>query len=211
MRLTIFGSTGGTGRQLVSQALAAGHHVVAVARRPQALPVSHDRLVVVRADVLDAASLDQTLTGADAVVSAIGIGYSRAATEVYSTGMANIIAAMWRASVRRLLCVSTIGLVIPPDGPLIQRLVFRHVLHNLLKRPYADMFRMEHAIQRSGLDWTIVRAARLTNGRHTGRYRTAVNATLRGAWSISRADLAGYLLGHLDDGYVKEATVEIAY
>lgn len=211
MRLTIFGSTGGTGRQLVTQALAAGHRVVAVARRPEALAAEHDRLEVVRADVLDAASLDKTVAGADAVVSALGIGYSRKATEVYSTGTANVIAAMRHASVRRLLCVSTIGLVIPPDGPVLQRLVFRYVLHNILKKPYTDMFRMEHAVQRSELNWTIVRAARLTNGRHTGRYRTAVNATLRGSWSISRADLADYLLAHLGEGRADRATVEIGY
>jgi len=212
VKLTIFGSTGGTGRQLVTQALAAGHHVVAVARRPEAVTTTHERLRVVRGDALDPSSIEKAVTDADAVVSALGIGYRRTATQVYSVGTMNVMAAMRKgnAAGRRLLCVSTIGLVIPADGPVLQRLIFRQVLHRLLRKPYEDMSRMEHAVRRSGLDWTIVRAARLTNGPHTGRYRVAVNQGLPGSWSISRANLADYLLAHLGDRTSYQATVEVA-
>jgi putative NADH-flavin reductase len=211
VHLTIFGSTGGTGQRLIAQALAAGHQVTAVARRPEAVTVRHDRLSVVRADVLEPGSLPPAVAAADAVVSALGIGYRRHATVVYSAGTANILAAMAGAGVRRVVCVSTSGLVIPAGGPLLHRLLLRHVLHRLLCKPYEDMSRMEGLVRRSAADWTIVRAARLTNGSPTGRFRTATGAALPGAWSISRSDLASYLLDRVTDPSCHRSTLEIAY
>jgi putative NADH-flavin reductase len=165
----------------------------------------------VAADVLDAPSLDKAVADADAVVSALGIGYRRHATTVYSAGTANVMAAMARAGVRRLVCVSTAGLTVPSTGPLLHRLLLRHVLHRLLRKPYADMSQMEELVAGSDTDWTIVRAARLTNGQPSGRYRTSAGSHLPGAWSISRADLASYLLSCAEDGRNLRTTVEVAY
>lgn len=211
MRLAIFGSTGGTGRRLTEQALASGHHVIAVARRPETVTVRHDRLRVVPGDVLAPASLDPAFDAADAVISALGIGYRRHVTTVYSAGTANVLAAMARAGVRRLVCVSTAGLTLSGDSSLLHRMVLQHILHRLLRNPYADMSRMEELVRASEADWTIVRAARLTNGPLTGRYRTRAGANLPGAWSISRADLASYLLTQVEDRAGVRDTVEIAY
>ena len=65
MRLTIFGASGRTGRQLLTQALAAGHTVTAVARDPARLPLRHQRLKVLVADVLDPAAITPAVAGAD--------------------------------------------------------------------------------------------------------------------------------------------------
>jgi uncharacterized protein YbjT (DUF2867 family) len=81
----------------------------------------------------------------------------------------------------------------------------------LLRKPYEDMSLMEELVRASAADWTIVRAARLTNGPLTGRYRTRAGANLPGAWSISRADLASYLLSQVEDAVAARETVEIAY
>jgi hypothetical protein len=85
------------------------------------------------------------------------------------------------------------------------------VLHRILAKPYADMALMEAAVRASDLDWTLVRAARLTNGAVTGRYRTAVDEKLRRCWSISRADVAHYCLTHAEDTDTFRHIVEIAY
>ncbi|HEY7432621.1 MAG TPA: NAD(P)H-binding protein [Streptosporangiaceae bacterium] len=211
VRLTIIGSTGGTGQRLTEQALSSGHHVIAVARRPEAVTARHDRLRVVGADVLARSSLTPAVEAADAVISALGIGYRRHATTVYSAGTENVLAAMADAGVRRLVCVSTAGLTLSGDSSLLHRLVLRHVLHRLLRKPYEDMSLMEELVRASAADWTIVRAARLTNGPLTGRYRTRAGANLPGAWSISRADLASYLLSQVEDAVAARETVEIAY
>ena len=85
------------------------------------------------------------------------------------------------------------------------------MLHPLLRKPYADMAAMERLVRQSATDWTIVRAARLTDGAATGRFRVAVDAKLPGCWSISRADLSEYLLDLLDDHSSFGRTMEIAY
>jgi putative NADH-flavin reductase len=58
---------------------------------------------VVRADVTDAAAVDTAVAGGDAVLSALGVSYTRKPVTVYSAGTASIIAAMENHGVRRLV------------------------------------------------------------------------------------------------------------
>jgi putative NADH-flavin reductase len=208
MRVTVFGATGGTGRSVISQALDAGDKVTVLARTPDALAEFGDRIAVVGGDVLDRGVVARAVDGAEVVISALGIGMHRHATTVYSRGTANIVDAMRDAKARRLLVVSTSSLELP--SRFAERAVAM-VLHRILAAPYADMAIMEDTVRASALDWTLVRAARLTNGAVTGRYRTAVDAKLRGCWSISRADVAHYCLTHAADTRTFGHTVEIAY
>lgn len=211
MQLAVFGATGGTGMQVVRQALDRGHQVVALARRPAAIGIDHPRLRVIAGDVLIPGAAEAVVDGADAVVSALGIGYRRHHTTVYSDGTANVLAAMKIAGVRRLLVVSTSSLHLPERSQIVEWLVTRFLLHPMLRRPYADMTRMEQRVRSSDVDWTLVRAARLTNGPAAGTYRTASHSDkLPGCWSISRADLAGYLLDQILDNGSHGDIVEIA-
>jgi putative NADH-flavin reductase len=211
MRLVVFGATGGTGRLVVEQALAAGHEVTAVARRPFAFAARHERLEVVRGDVLEPSTIERAVAGRDAVVSALGAA-DRAPTAVYSEGTGNIARAMRDRGVRRLTCISSGGLEADhPYVPFLQRLVTKLVVHRLYKNGFADMARMEDELERGGLDWTVVRAPMLTDGPRTGRYRVAANDYLRRPGRISRADLADYVLAHLDDPASYRARVEISY
>lgn len=211
MRLAVFGATGGTGQQVIRQALEAGHEVTALARRPEALPISDDRLRVVAGDVLDPASAAGPVAEADAVVSTLGIGYSRKPTVVYSLGTSNIMDAMRAARVRRLVCLSTAGMDSSPGASLLVHALHALVLRRLLRHPYADMLEMERRLADSDLDWTVVRAARLTNGPRRGNYRTAVRRSAGRGLSISRADLAACLLRCTGDSSVHRCWLEIAY
>jgi putative NADH-flavin reductase len=211
MRLTVFGPTGGTGRSLIAQALDAGDKVTVLVRNPDALSEFGDRIGVVAGDVLDPGTVRKAVDGAEVVISALGIGMHRHATTVYSQGTANIIAAMKDERIRRLLVVSTASLEIPAPRQFVEWAVAKFLLHNILAKPYADMAFMERYVRESGLDWTLVRAARLTKGPLTGRYRTSVDAKLRGCWSISRADVAHHCLAQAANAETFGRTVEIAY
>jgi putative NADH-flavin reductase len=112
------------------------------------------------------------------------------------------------AGVRRLICISASGL---DPGPLLQRLIAKPLLWWAFKSSYTDLVRMESKVSSSPLDWTILRPPRLTNGSRTGKVRSAVNRHLANAYSISRADLADYILTHLDDPVLYRALVEMAY
>lgn len=210
MRVAVFGSTGGTGLSAIEQAIEVGDKVTALARRPEALARFGDKINVVGGDVLDPAAVARAVAGAEVVISALGIGMHRHATTVYSQGTANIVSAMRTEGTRRLLVVSTSSLTPPPVKSFFEWLTAR-ILHRILAAPYADMALMESGVRDSGVDWTLVRAARLTKGPVTGVYRTAVDAKLRGCWSISRADVAHYCLTHAADSTVFGRTVEIAY
>ncbi|WP_020667152.1 NAD(P)-dependent oxidoreductase [Amycolatopsis nigrescens] len=211
MRLAVFGATGGTGRELTRQALDRNHEVVVLARNPDAVEQRHPGLRVEQGDVLDPETVDKVVDGADAVLSALGIGYRRHATTVYSVGMANILGSMDRSGVRRLLVVSTSSVQVPPKSHLGEWIVGRLILHQVLRKPYADMMEMERRIRAADCDWSLVRAARLTKGPLTGNYRTAVDTKLRGCWSISRADVAHYMLDQLTAPETHRATIELAY
>ena len=209
MKLTIFGASGATGTTLVQQALAAGQEVTAVVRDPARLAIpAHPRLEVVTADVLDPAAISPAVDGADAVISAVGPGTGASTLRQDSTR--SIIQAMQKTGTRRLLTVS--GSIVADDGesafmryllkPVVRRTFLRHVC--------ADMRRAEDEVHNSNLDWTILRPPSLTNKAATGTYRTAVDRNLPHGFSISRADLAAYMLTLLDDPSASGRHIAIA-
>ncbi len=182
MKCVVLGSTGGIGRQVVVQALAAGHDVTAVARRPEAITFQHERLTVLRGDAMQPETLAQAVTGQDVVFSALGVS-NRQPTTLYSAGVANIMQAMKAASVRRIMCISASGL---DPGVWWQRWFAGPMLWLILKEMYTDLVRM-------------------------GRYQIAVNHQLSSGYIISRADVADYMVNHADDSATYRAMIEIAY
>jgi putative NADH-flavin reductase len=211
MKLLIFGATGGTGAQLLTQALDAGHDVTAVARNPDKITVSdHARPTLITADILEPKTWKAALLGHDAVLSCLGSRDRKHPTTVYSQGTTNIIAAMRQAGVRRLVCLSSAGLEIPPEISLPQRLVTRLLIQRLYRHGYTDMAAMERIVTASGIDWTIIRPPMLTDGPLTGHYRAAANQHLAKSKTISRADLAHYMLTHIEDHETWQKTVEVS-
>ncbi|MHA3022714.1 NAD(P)-dependent oxidoreductase [Mycobacterium sp. BMJ-28] len=195
MRLVIFGANGGTGRQLTRLALAAGHDVVAVTRAPANFPVTGPGLTVAGADVRDAAAVARVVGGADAVLSTLGVTFTREPVDTYSLGLTNIVAAMRAHGVTRLAVVSSSAIAEYPGRtgtPLSLRLV-QPVISNIFgKTLYADMRRMEAIVAASGLDWTIVRPSGLFDLPYVTEYVGGQQDPV-GAFT-SRTDLADYLL-----------------
>jgi putative NADH-flavin reductase len=210
VRLTIFGASGGTGTQLVRQALERGHEVTAVVRDPARLDVpAHDRLNVVTADVTDPAAIEQPVAGADAVVSALG-PRGTGPTTVCQDGARGITEAMAKTGVRRFLMVSAAGIVTDPgDGPLTRHIA-KPILQRILRHAFADLRRAEEEVRDGDLDWTIVRPPRLTDKEGTGRFRTATDRSIRGGVRISRADLATGILALIPDDSTIQRHVWIA-
>lgn len=209
MKLLVFGANGGIGRQVVEQALAAGHSVRAVVRNPANLSLNHENLEIVRGDILNLSSIAPYFAGQDAVISAIGAN-SLKPTTLYSAGMANVIQGMKAAGIKRVTGISAAPLEVGKEIPFFEKVLMRLVLRPLLRNPYADNRRMEAELEASQLDWTVIRAPRLTNGAHTGRYKIGVNKHLS-ALGLSRADVADYIVKYLGDKAAYRARVELAY
>jgi putative NADH-flavin reductase len=210
MRLTVFGATGGTGRQVVEQGLAAGHEVTAVVRDPARLGVpSAPALHVVTASLDDSAAITAAIRGADAVIDTLGTHGSGPRTVRADTAR-RILAAMRRTGVNRLVAVSASGAHSTTGDSLPIRLLVKPVLQRILRHAFADMLEMEEIVRSSDLDWTIVLPPRLTDGPRTGRVRSSVDANVRGSFSISRADLADAVLRAATGNELRHATLSVA-
>jgi nucleoside-diphosphate-sugar epimerase len=194
VHIVIFGANGETGRLLTRQALDAGHTVVAVTRQP-AFPFADPALIVARADVREVDTIVDVVTGADAVLSTLGVPFTRDAVDTYSVGTANIIGAMNAAAVHRLVVVSSTGAFPAPGrtgAPIALRFFEPVITKTIGKTVYDDMRRMETIVRDSGLDWTIVRPSGLFDLPYVTEYH-AGEVDPVGAFT-SRSDLAHYLV-----------------
>jgi uncharacterized protein YbjT (DUF2867 family) len=205
LRILIIGATGGTGRELVRQALEQGHQVTAFARKPKKMKIEHPNLRVMQGNVLDYASLEEAMGGQSAVLCALGHKRFFYPSRVLSKGTANILRAMKTCNVPRLVCESSLGL-----GNSVGRLGLLYtffVVPLLLPFIFYDKVRQEKLIEESDTDWVILRPAVLTNAPARGTYRHGRNVgnylwTIR----IARADVADFMLKQLtDDDHIGSA------
>ncbi len=205
MHIAVFGATGGTGCQVVEQALAAEHTVTALARTPSKLNIQDVKLTVIAGNVLDATNVAKTVTGVDAVVCALGSS-SDNPSDIVSKGTQVIVHAMQRERVRRLIVVSSLGV---GDSKKQISFTFKLIANTVLRKVMADKERQEEVIKASDLEWTIVRPGGLTDGPKTGSYHFGLDPQIK-ANQISRADVADFILKQLTDDTFIHKTPAIA-
>jgi putative NADH-flavin reductase len=198
----IVGATGGTGRQLVAQAIERGHDVTALVRNPAALDIVHPRLRILRGDVLDPASLNEAAKGQDAVVCALGHRHYFPPNRILSEGTRNVINAAQSQGVSRLVVETALGL-----GDSAGRLGLFYtffVIPVIIPFYFWDKTRQERLVAQSRLNWIIVRPGALVDGARRGQYRhgSSIGRIIRTV-RISRADVADFMLNQLtDDAYL---------
>jgi len=205
MKLTIFGATGKTGIELVKQALEQGHNVTAFVRDPARLAIEDEKLTFFTGDVFDPANVAQAVQGQDAIVCALGAGSDLKKTTVRTTGTINIINAMQKQDVKRLMVVTAMGV---GDSWDTLSLFNKFFFATLLRSSRADHESQEVAVKESGLDWTIVRPSGLTDTPRTGVYDVGENISADTS-KIARADVADLILKGLeqDDLIGKAVTI----
>jgi putative NADH-flavin reductase len=203
VKVLIIGATGGTGRQLLEQALAAGHEVTALVRNPTKIHIRHERLRVLQGDILDFESVDRAMAGQNAVLCSLGTKSLFRPVKIFSEGTSNLLQAMAKHGVRRLICITGIG---AGDSRGHGGFFYdKVILPIVLKRIYEDKNKQEELIRKSDRDWTIVRPGFLTNGPPTGNYRVLTDLTGVTVGRISRADVAAFMLAQLNsDRYLRQ-------
>lgn len=211
MQLTIFGANGPTGRLVTSLAIERGHDVVAVTRHAADFPISGRRLTVREGDVHDLAAVRASVGGADAVVSALGVPFTKAEVTVYSHGAANILTAMSEAGVKRFVAVTSS--VLAPDPQPVGGFVFRKVLQpyvvgKLGRTVYDDMRRLEELVSHSDVDWTIVRPSGLCSAPEVTSYVVAPEHVAH--QFTTRIDLADCLLREALENRNPRAAIGVA-
>lgn len=197
MKLTIFGSTGGTGQQVVTQALSQGHELTVLVRNPDKLRQREKILHVIQGDVMDLAQVKHAIQGQDGVLCNLG---SPPADQngVRTKGTENIISAMEQTGTKRLVCQSALGV---GDSRTLLPFHYTYLIVPLfLRHVFADHATQEKLIKKSGLDWVIVRPAILTDEEQTGSYQYDISANIKTiSLKISRADVADFMLRQLTD------------
>ena len=202
MKVLVIGAAGKTGAAVVDQAVAAGHDVTAFVHN--AATYTRQDVRIAEGDALNPDHVRTALAGQQAVIDTLG-GKTPYKESTLETDAARIlIAAMAEGSVRRLLVVSALG---EGDSKANASFVYEHILMpTFLRGVVKDKAGMEAEVSSSNLDWTIVRAALLTDDEPTGSIRTYAADDGDTAHKITRADLATFLVTELPrDTFSREA------
>lgn len=203
MRLAIFGGTGKTGQHLIDHALKAGHEVVMLARTPSKVTSKSDKLRVVQGDILDAASVAETIQDADAVLSVLGPSNNKPEFTI-SRGMDNILSAMNKHGVRRIIISAGAGVRDPQDQPKLIDKIAGFALNIISKNVVADMQQVVDKVRASDRDWTIVRVPMLTDQPAQGTLKVGYVGDI--SPRLSREDMAAFMLKQVaDDTHTRKA------
>jgi putative NADH-flavin reductase len=192
VKIVVFGASRGVGLEVVEQALHAGHTVTAFVRTPSKLTVQHPDLTVCQGDSMDAAAVEKAIAGQDAVISTLG-PTRPPVPGMMETSARNIIAAMKKHGVRRLVSTTGAGVRQPEDNPKLTDHLIAALLNLLVKRVVLDSAANVKVIQNSDLDWTVVRFPRLFDGDRTGKYDFGY-VSKDSSTRLSRADAANSVL-----------------
>jgi putative NADH-flavin reductase len=203
MRLTIFGATSATGKHLVVQALQAGHEVTAFVRDPSKLPLTNGRLNVIAGDALNPAQVEGAVKGRDAVLSTLGPKGKPMVMAAESTR--NIVSAMEKHGVKRLVVVSVAGVAVPQDKRGFN--LVSSLIRLFLKDVFVDRENQLEMLASSKLDWVAVRIPRLTDEQAKGSVKAFFgNPSPR--MKVTRADVADFMLRQLtSEQWVRKAPI----
>jgi len=201
MKVIVFGATGPTGRHAVDQALAKGHEVTAFVRDPAKLQAKHERLRVVTGDALDGNSVESALAGQEGVLVCLGArnrsGKGWPPRDIDFVATQHILQGMKKHGVRRLVCLSSMGVGDSKNVRSASHWLFANVVRPLLLRKvFQAKERQEAAIRVSGTGWIIVRPTYLTNGPARSAFQVTTDLSPVPA-SISRADVAAFMVAQL--------------
>lgn len=212
MNIVLFGATGGTGKQVLLQALEQGHVVTAIVRNLSKIGIKSEHLKIVQGDVLNIASFESAMADQNAVICCLGMPANKAGT-LRSEGTKNIIESMKKAGVNRLICQTSLGFDDSIEVLNCTPFIFKKIIvPYILKDTFKEHHKQEMAIRESNINWTIVRPGNLTNGLQTANYKHGFSykdPTLK--VKVSRADVAHFMVKQLVDSYYNNKIVGISY
>ena len=204
MKIVIFGATGKTGKLLTEQALAKGHSVTIYVRNPNKISIKNPNLKIVVGNLNEKLKMKDAIAEADACFSTLGGNSLTKRSPELVAGIDNIVRVAEEEVVPRFIYLSSFG---AGNSKKLMPAVMRFFIVDLMLRvPLADHNINEQHIINSKLHWTLVRPGGLNDGPLTGAVNHGTEAFKQGKTSISRADVAAFMLGQLEDStYIKKA------
>jgi putative NADH-flavin reductase len=208
MKILILGASGATGHHLVSQALKQEHLVTAFVRNPSKLRLYQGNIRIVKGDVTDYRCVEDAVADHEVVLSALGASSPFKRNFALISGIQNVVAAMIKQKVRRFIYQSFLG-VREDRGEL--GFFINAVMPVILKGLISDHEAKENIILKSTLDWTIVRCSILTHGSFTGKYKNGEHINSSIFPTVSRADVADFMLKQMTDNEYLHKKPRIMY
>lgn len=194
--IALFGATGKTGQEFLKLALRQGYSLKVLVRTPAKLPSTGPQVEVVVGDVLNPADVDRTVQGTTVVVSLFG-QVKGSPKDVQTVGTRNIVAAMKKHGVDKIISLSGGGLPDAHDQPKLADHLIRGIMKLLVPQVLTDAAGHADVLRASGLNWQVVRGPRLTDKPFTGGYRVGWVGVNAGT-SIGRPDLADFILRQVE-------------
>jgi putative NADH-flavin reductase len=188
MKLFVIGATGRTGREIVQQALARGHHVTAFVRLPENITLKNERLSLLKGNAMAENQLFDGMQNHDAVVSTLGPREVFKPSSLLHDSALATTRAMNRSGVRRLVVLSAAA-----HFPGIPNRIASFIMRNHMR----DSLAMEEIVQASGLNWTIARPPRLTQEEYT-TYRSREGAAPKMGFTLARKAVAAFMLDAIE-------------
>ena len=212
MKIAIFGASGATGKNVVEQALAQGNEVNAFVRNPEKMDIQNDKLTVTQGDVTNAQDVENAVAAATGVLVTLGASPDMQADIVMEEGARNIINAMKKHGVKRIIVQSSYAMSGSEEGVTFMKEMGMGDEQIAMVRPVLDdKAKQEDAIRDSGLEYTIVRPLMLNDEPKKGEYRVGENLVIKVGDAISRADVADFMLKDLTENKFIGKTVTLAY
>lgn len=204
MKIIVFGATGGVGQHVLKQALEKGMEVTAFVRTPSKVTMEHKNLHIIQGDAFDKQEVAAAIAGHDVVVSCLGSSKMMKESTELEEMTKNIVDGMKAQNVNRIIYTASAGIYKEIPG-LSGKLMMR-----LLENPLKDHRKAVDYIEIYDLNYTIVRPMGLTNKEFTGEYRESKTSIPEKGMSISRADVAHFIIKALEDKQYENSTIGIA-
>jgi putative NADH-flavin reductase len=199
-RIVLFGATGGTGLQIIEQAILLNYKLVAAVRNTAALDKYKDKIEVRKVNVYDRNSVEEVIKDADVVISSLGSGtlsQGIKSTDVYSKPVDLILDAMNKFGVKRGLFLTSVGV----DFDESFSWVYKKIIRPLIMNTYMDMMKLETIVERTDypIDWTIVRPSELIDSKKSKEFHAGNRFMNGGNQKISRKDVAKFVIHEMEN------------
>jgi putative NADH-flavin reductase len=206
MKLGIFGAASRTGRTVVRQAQSANHEVVVLAADAERVELQGTALEVIPGKVLQPEAVSALVSATDVVICTLA-PYRGSPPGMMTVAAQNIVRAMNRRRARRVVTVVSAAVRDAHDEPSLGRTLLHAYGSTVGRRALQDAEQHVHLLKKTRLDWTVVRAPRVTQGARRGRYRAGY-LKLNAGSAISRADLASFVLRLATEGdFIRESPI----
>ena len=200
-RIIVFGGTGDVGQIIVRKLLNRNYSVVVLTRQEKPSTVN---LKFVTGNVLDEKIIEKIINPSDKVI--IALGFNNSSPDTMSKGTANIISAMNKKGIKRLVCLSAQGAgdswdYMPDD---FKKMVSED---KILTASFKDHSIQEDIVKHTDLDWTIVRPTEIIHGEEGGTF--VVNRpTEKSKFQISNSDVAQFIVTELTENkFIKQVVM----